>query len=542
MLDEWDRERTEILATNTAQGVYRLLRTLESNRARFLPRWIWELLQNARDVARSEGSLTATIKSADGRVTFCHDGRTFQRQEIAHLIYYGSTKLERDESLGQFGSGFLTTHLLSLTTEVSSNLEDGQAFTFRLDRSGETVADLRRNMDMSWEAFKSSLGPYSGPADRPSLTTFRYETDERATESVNEGINALAHNGPYVTAFNREFRCIRVLSPEGETVLKLVARKIITEHITEVQVAVSEPRKTAPKICRFLVSTLDGGEVAVPFVRGTENASLKPITDVPRLFLGFPLIGTEEFSFPAVIQSSRFTPTEERDGVFLGQSKNRANRENESVLKEACRRVCSTLAFVAKSGWENAWVITHIPHIRSYTWLNEDWLQNLLKEQLVDPIRSTQALVTPTNRVITPSDATIPIADTPESVDRLWKLAKDITELGDRLPRRSEAPGWCNAVHSWAQVCLCSPDTFEEAIDGRKLAMRVQGFKALDVLQCLLSDDTCAADWLNRLHRLLVGNGFGELLRTLSIIPDQTGRFKGLSELRRDRGIPEQLN
>ena len=259
MSDEWDQERTQILAANTAQGVYKYLRTIESNRARVLPRWIWELLQNARDVARGHGSLTATVEFTDGRLTFRHDGRAFERQEITHLIYYGSTKLEQDETFGQFGSGFLTTHLLSPTIEVSSHLEDGRVFAFRLDRSGETVADLQHHMDASWEAFKASLSSSRERADQPTSTTFQYSIDKRAMGAVTEGNDALTRNGPYVMVFNPEFKSVRMLSPAGNKVLELANRDALAEHIAEVQIAVSEQYGEEPTTRRYLVSELDGG-------------------------------------------------------------------------------------------------------------------------------------------------------------------------------------------------------------------------------------------------------------------------------------------
>ena len=207
---DWDRAKTHILASNTAQGVHKHLRTLESNRDRVLPRWIWELLQNARDVSDGNTNLIASVKWRDDELTFRHNGRGFEPGEITHLIYYGSTKLERDGLLGQFGSGFLATHLLSRTIEVSGHLTDGQTFAFRLDRSGESVDDLQSHMDASFEAFKSSLVPAADGIDPGASTTFRYSIDERASKAVDQGLRALELAGPYVTAFKPPVQAHRV--------------------------------------------------------------------------------------------------------------------------------------------------------------------------------------------------------------------------------------------------------------------------------------------------------------------------------------------
>ena len=215
-----NRAKTQILASNTAQGVHKHLRTLESNRERVLPRWIWELLQNARDVSDGNASLIASVEWRDDELTFCHNGRGFQPEEITHLIYYGSTKLELADPIGQFGSGFLATHLLSRTIDVSGHITDGQTFAFRLDRSGESVADLQRCMDASFDAFKSSLAPAGDGVDPGAATTFRYPIDNRASEAVGQGLRALELAGPYVTAFNKQFKRIEFLTQESGIVLE----------------------------------------------------------------------------------------------------------------------------------------------------------------------------------------------------------------------------------------------------------------------------------------------------------------------------------
>ena len=333
MPHDWDRAKTRILESNTAQGVHKHLRTLESNRSRVLPRWIWELLQNARDVSRGSASLVASVELRDGELTFRHNGRGFQPDEITHLVYYGSTKLELDDPIGQFGSGFLTTHLLSPTIEVSGQLTDGQTFAFRLDRRGDSVADLQRRMEASFEAFKSSLTPAAEGPDPGAATTFRYMIDERATEAVRKGVRALELAGPYVTALNQEFRRIQFLTQESGIVLELRNRRVLAEHIQEVEVDISAHGSAPPEPRSHVIAELDGVAVAVPCARRGEDIVLVSPTSAPRLLLGFPLIGTEDFSFPAVVHSLRFSPTEDRDGVYLGQSDDLVNRENQAVVQ-----------------------------------------------------------------------------------------------------------------------------------------------------------------------------------------------------------------
>ena len=145
--DFLDEARDSTLVENTAQAVFKHLDRLEDHRTAFGSKWVWELLQNARDAALPDG-VFIEIVLADDRLEFRHSGAPFKPREIAHLIYHGSTKVDADRDLDHFGSGFLSTHLLSRVVCVRGALEDGRAFEFNLDRSGATINELRAATDL----------------------------------------------------------------------------------------------------------------------------------------------------------------------------------------------------------------------------------------------------------------------------------------------------------------------------------------------------------------------------------------------------------
>src|SRR3954447_12432357 len=106
-----DREaaRREVLVENTAQAVHKHLAKLFQEESRFRSRWIWELLQNARDASSPTG-VRVWLKLKPDCVVFRHDGLPFAYKNIAHLIYHGTTKYEPSVSganaIGQYGTGF----------------------------------------------------------------------------------------------------------------------------------------------------------------------------------------------------------------------------------------------------------------------------------------------------------------------------------------------------------------------------------------------------------------------------------------------------
>lgn len=110
-------------------------------------RWIWELIQNAKDVAYQDGVNIQILydDELDAHVEFRHDGQPFTADNIRFLIEQISTK-DRDEdsegrrpTTGKFGTGFMTTHLLSEIVKVKGVAKEPdlkyKKFKLQLDRS-----------------------------------------------------------------------------------------------------------------------------------------------------------------------------------------------------------------------------------------------------------------------------------------------------------------------------------------------------------------------------------------------------------------------
>lgn len=57
--------------------------------------------------------MTIRISVSPERITFAHNGRDFTEDEVLSLILHGLTKQSNPTLLGKFGTGFLSSHLLS---------------------------------------------------------------------------------------------------------------------------------------------------------------------------------------------------------------------------------------------------------------------------------------------------------------------------------------------------------------------------------------------------------------------------------------------
>ena len=148
--DDIERIRTQAHDANVANKIIDSLKGLQqSSDEKSRCRWVWELIQNAKDVTNSSGGVDIRISldKQSGKLRFAHNGKPFTMQNIVFLIEQVSTK-DRDEkegiekSTGKFGTGFLTTHLLSDVVTLSGTLVDGdnrfRKFQLDIDRSEKT--------------------------------------------------------------------------------------------------------------------------------------------------------------------------------------------------------------------------------------------------------------------------------------------------------------------------------------------------------------------------------------------------------------------
>ena len=544
-----DAIRDRVLTENTAQTVRNYLRNLESSRDIMLPRWIWELLQNARDASlRSGRRLIADIERTASEVVFQHNGRQFTNDEVTHLIYHGSTKAEDPETIGQYGSGFLTTHLLSPDIDVSGRRDDGQYFEFRISRKVGSVQELRDSMNQAWESYKQSLSTLSQVQSHDYTTQFKYPVSADATDAVDKGLEMLERCAPLIMVFNPEFYRIELKTNGG-------AVRFTRESETEVsamglsEVTVKKHGNGDYHSLSYLIAKNTTTSVAVPIVP-TDNGkrALCPITDTPRLFLGFPLVGTEDFSFPGVINDFAFAPNDGRSGVYLGRSENPDNQKNQAAIEKACELTAGLLEHAANRSWQNTYEMARIPPIHEREWLNPAWLRDTIKSQFIEVIRQTPAVLTEEGAAKSPHDAQLPLAQTDAGVETLWDLLNEWQGGSGVLPRRAEAIGWWHTVKSWANVQSVDEDSLNEVVDGRKLAQRIEGntrdngqFGSLEDLQAFLVDSVSAIGWLNRMYAFLKDDGLSDVVGDSYIIPNQDGLLDKLPRLFRDEQINEEL-
>ena len=175
------RIHRKAVSTKILDSIHRLMMEVNENSPR---RWVWELIQNAGDAAQGEEVEIFIHLKRDGegwRLEFSHSGRPFNVLTLTSLVNQVSGKErgpreEGRESTGRFGTGFMTTHLLSRKVEVRSVIqeegEDCKRFRILLDRSGTTLREIEEGLDQ-WRphpalepGFDAAVAPFEEQAQR----------------------------------------------------------------------------------------------------------------------------------------------------------------------------------------------------------------------------------------------------------------------------------------------------------------------------------------------------------------------------------------
>lgn len=86
-----DQAHNQNIATKILKDLGELRETIDQETSNSR-RWIWELIQNAKDVAREGGVTIKITRKKNDDFLFSHDGKPFNADNIRYLVEQISTK------------------------------------------------------------------------------------------------------------------------------------------------------------------------------------------------------------------------------------------------------------------------------------------------------------------------------------------------------------------------------------------------------------------------------------------------------------------
>lgn len=533
---------TKSLRDGAANRIVQLLEKQRySNNENSVNRWIWELCQNAKDVCNNTGKVKISIgfDKSKKSVTFKHNGRAFSINNIMSLINQASSKDRNSDSertSGKFGTGFITTHLLSEIVDITGICEMGvdeySKFQITLDRTGHTKAEIVEALEKSVEQLWESQTILEGGINFDDYNTiFEYKLNDIGSDVAEQGIENLRVSAPFV---------LSMLKDIGELVLETTEemyrynRQIDCGLENSAIHEIIYKSKEAEKKIYVLNCTEGNTTISIALERKDDGIYILPFQkQQSKLFCDFPLIGTEDFPFPVLVCSQDFNPTEPRDGIYLTCKTiiDDNIQQNRSIIENACKLYKSLLEYVAKKKWDGIYNITQIDSYRKKDWYDEKWL-NAIVDECKNIILTTPIICTESGSMIELQDCFdepqvyIISEDTQQLREELWDLLKEI--MPEKIPCKKDVHNWYKSL--WRE---CNRYT------SKSLTKQLEHYGCIDELQENIVDGDWDV-WLSQYYDFIESNK--ELVSAIvskgvNIIPNQKGVFCHAGELKFDKDI-----
>ena len=330
------------IANRILQFMQKIRNEYDEGQAR---RWAMELLQNGRDVTYPGSRLKAKFELYDDKLVYSHTGMPFRVKDILSIIYQVSSKLPGEESIGRFGTGFMSTYQLCERVQLDGVLKDEEEgycpFQVMLDRTGTEATEIFKKIEESVQQISDATGvlPEEDFNREDYNTKFTYYLETPLNKQTAQiGMEDMKENVLYVLLFSEKLKEITLVQNVGgvQSEISYIRDTDVELNGTIRCLGILEKNNQTGESKEHRMLYLAENKVTLA-VEMDENNRILPISrKTPRLFVDFPLIGAENFPFPVVVNSKRLEPNEPRSGIALSDNINSKDSvQNKEVMQEA---------------------------------------------------------------------------------------------------------------------------------------------------------------------------------------------------------------
>jgi len=535
MIQSIEEGRKEDGNRSIADKILKRLHDLDKTIGTNQGRWAWELLQNAKDSIADDDekdrAVSVKIVLNENSVEFHHNGTHFSEQDVRGLINQISSKEVVDrhnaKKTGRFGTGFLTTHLLSRVIHVKGIVETTDnnfyKFEFPLDRQGKITTDLMPKIEKAWSEFHKSAIKVKSEFDRNDFNTsfiYHLETEEQKRIAII-GIQEFIKLLPYVLAFIPKIESIDITnSVSGKNIIFENANEYIDEIILPITKVVNGNKS------QVFIGHLSNDSVAIAaeFSRTNSAYAAKDTSAIPKLFCDFPLIGTENFHFPVVVNSFHFNPTTERDFIWLNGDEDQEVIENRELIMSAVQLYKKLITCVENNNYSELFNVseTKMP-VGNENYFDDTWYRESIQSEIRDIVAKSKIVEIESDDVHKKSaqELYFPLKSYSESVQiKIWQVYFDM--YPNLVCKQSQIKHWCNVSwESWNRVGY------------QQIALELASQASITNLMATLNkNERDAINWLNIQCKFILEDETNlSLFENNSIIPNQNGNFCKRTEL-----------
>ncbi|KAG4091317.1 hypothetical protein H8356DRAFT_1708124 [Neocallimastix lanati (nom. inval.)] len=547
--DFFNKNRTKVFEKIYIANVRNRLRELVNPNDADCKRWIWELVQNAKDSISGQPGRKVDIElnvDSDTYI-FKHNGSPFNENTLFGLLYkYSEGKTNNYESTGRFGTGFLTTHSLSKTVEISGDLiPDGQTeptgFSVTMYREGED-SELLEGLRKTEDSLR-----YEKPFH---WTTYKYKAvTKRNKEAGQLGIKNFKDNIDKVMLFCPEINSIK-LNDNGK--ILTIERSGIKDYpeykCQKITFIVNDNNRKFNKI--FLYSKIEEYNewLTIRFnkrrniriccaIELDSNNDIYINTSSPGLFCSLPLVGSEVHEFPFIINSQDFEPDSERQSIFLaGNDIDEKTGKisdpgiNRMILNKSHNLYKNLLGFICDFNIGKRYMaargLRSVPHVTRF--FDRVWY----KEYFIKPMREiliSFPIIWNGSQYKKISELKIPNYDMTNERKQIYDFISEIYN--------NEVPSYDESIN--IEKYLWSDDENIDFVDIEDCVISIDDYENITTLQDNINEDVW--EWLDSFLSF-IKSYYPTYLERYAIIPNMNKDFVKLNQfLATSKYVPKNI-
>jgi len=500
-------------------------------------RWIWELLQNARD--ESQGQVDIVCEISNNRFYFRHNGQPFYTEHLLALTRKTSTKpIDGSKgNAGKFGTGFITSHLLNKIVKISgvfANSKGRRRFTFELNRTWIGLEQMQKSIADNFQDIRD-IDILPAEVDlTDNWNCFEYKLGTVGLEIAKGGIEQLEENLAFTLLVNDQIKSLTIIENENKRCYTVEKDDSGIEGVSFIQLANDKEVENEKGLLYMEKEELI---IANPVEKVGENYSLLPIGLKAHIYKELPLIGTEEFYLPCIIQHEDFQPTEPRDGIRtkiasdLSEDDDPKGKKNRSALRDFVKSFPIYIEKLVKNGVSNLHLLAESglpPNVDAY--YGKKWLQVEVQKELRSVILTHDLVQTVSGGPVSVSNAVFPACE-PEHLELIYGL---VSQLYPSKCPNSDSYG------DWVRIINQELETWSEniTINIEELVTKINEEEAL-LAQFETEPNKIA--WIQSLVLYLEESGNERLGKEKPVYPNQKGNLKIESEVFHDMGVDPQF-
>lgn len=527
IIAELDRnlaEQDAVLESKQAdlkQHADKLVRGFENIDNSSTNRAVWELVQNACDLSKE---CKVKIDYSQKGFSFTHNGKPFTSATLISLIKQVSNKYDGEE-VGKFGTGFITTHAFGRKFLINSLLDVKGRFIkvkdFLIDRSAKEwkgmVTSLIKQEDQVYQLIK--LGEIA--EENNDTTTFTYLPESQTEhEYIKDSTLSLHSYIPIVLTLNDNLFSVLVVEENGASRTYRKVDKVLVNDFYKTTIATD-----GDSIEMFsLRNEAEEIEVILPIAKNNQAISFE--NHIAKLFLYYPLIGTEQWGCNFIIHSKNFAPTESRDGIHLRSKTEQVQESEENNRKLIAKASQMIFNFISN----NAGLVTNPINLAKINFnvvgdkplLNEYFQE--LKATWINEFK-TFPLVETDIKNIKPSEAIFfdsELLQCNKAFNSIYSLA---IKFWDNIPKKYLIEDWTTIIDQWNISDI-------KYLRIKDLVSKIQETGTLN---------SFATSDLLIFYDYLITQGHSDLFNNFKLLPNIKGELRQLIGLNSNINLPDVL-